>query len=176
MLRLAASVERGSEHPLAQAILNAAGERQLALGEVSDFASPAGKGATGIVDGGAVALGNAVLMTELRIATADLDGAAEAAREDGATAIYVAVDGRAAGVIAVADPVKPSARAALQGLRDDGLRMVMLTGDNLTTARAVAARLGIEEIEAGILPERKTGGAAAAPRGPLRCHGRRRRQ
>ena len=156
LLRLAASVERGSEHPLAQAILNAAGERQLALGEVSDFASPAGKGATGTVDGSAVALGNAVLMTELRIATADLDGAAEAAREDGATAIYVAVDGRAAGVIAVADPVKPSARAALQALRDDGLRMVMLTGDNLTTARAVAARLGIEEIEAGILPERKS--------------------
>ena len=156
LLRLAASVERGSEHPLAQAILNAAAERQLALGEVSDFASPAGKGATGTVDGSAVALGNAVLMTELRIATADLDGAAEAAREDGATAIYVAVDGRAAGVIAVADPVKPSARAALQALRDDGLRMVMLTGDNLTTARAVAARLGIEEIEAGILPERKS--------------------
>ena len=156
LLRLAASVERGSEHPLAQAILNAAGERQLAPGEVSDFAAPAGKGATGVVDGRAVALGNAMLMTELRIATADLDGAAEAAREGGATAIYVAVDGRAAGVIAIADPVKPSARAALQALRDDGLRMVMLTGDNLTTARAVAAKLGIEEIEAGILPERKS--------------------
>ena len=156
LLRLAASVERGSEHPLAQAILNAAAERQLAPGEVRDFASPAGKGATGVVDGRAVALGNAMLMTELRIATADLDGAAEAAREGGATAIYVAVDGRAAGVIAIADPVKPSAQAALQALRDDGLRMVMLTGDNLTTARAVAARLGIEEIEAGILPERKS--------------------
>jgi len=156
LLRLAASVERGSEHPLAQAILNAAAERQLAPGEVRDFASPAGKGATGVVDGRAVALGNAMLMTELRIATADLDGAAEAAREGGATAIYVAVDGSAAGMIAIADPVKPSAQAALQALRDDGLRMVMLTGDNLTTARAVAARLGIEEIEAGILPERKS--------------------
>jgi P-type Cu+ transporter len=156
LLRLAASVERGSEHPLAQAILNAAAERQLAPGEVSDFASPAGKGATGVVDGSAVALGNAVLMTELRVATADLDGAAEAAREGGATAIYVAVDGRAAGVIAIADPVKPSARAALQALRDDGLRVVMLTGDSLTTARAVATRLGIEEIEAGVLPERKS--------------------
>ena len=156
LLRLAASVERGSEHPLAKAVLDAAGERQLAPGEVSDFVSCAGKGATGIVDGRAVALGNAVLMTELRIATADLDGAAEAARAGGATAIYAAVDGRAAGVIAIADPVKPSAPAALQVLRGEGLRMVMLTGDNLTTARAVAAKLGIEDIEAGILPERKS--------------------
>jgi Cu+-exporting ATPase len=156
LLRLAASVERGSGHPLAQAIQDAAKERQIAPGEVGDFASPAGKGATGIVDGKAVALGNAMLMTELRIATPDLDGAAEAARRDGATAIYVAVDGRAAGVIAIADPVKPSAQAALQALRGDGLRVVMLTGDNLTTARAVAARLGIEEIEAGVLPARKS--------------------
>ena len=156
VLRLAASVERGSGHPLAQAIQDAAKERQIAPGEVGDFASPAGKGATGIVDGKAVALGNAMLMTELRIATPDLDGAAEAARRDGATAIYVAVDGRAAGVIAIADPVKPSAQAALQALRGDGLRVVMLTGDNLTTARAVAARLGIEEIEAGVLPARKS--------------------
>jgi len=156
LLRLAASVERGSEHPLAQAILDAARERQLALAEVSDFASSAGKGATGIVDGRAVALGNATLMTGLRIATVDLDGAAEAAREGGATAIYAAVDGRAAGLIAIADPVKPSAQAALRALRGDGLRMVMLTGDNLTTARAVAAKLGIEEIEAGILPARKS--------------------
>ncbi|MGH6702684.1 MAG: heavy metal translocating P-type ATPase, partial [Bradyrhizobium sp.] len=156
LLRLAASVERGSGHPLAQAIQDAAKERQIAPGEVGDFASPAGKGATGIVDGKAVALGNAMLMTELRIATPDLDGAAEAARRDGATAIYVAVDGRAAGVIAIADPVKPSAQAALQALRGDGLRVVMLTGDNLTTARAVAAKLGIEEIEAGVLPARKS--------------------
>ena len=156
LLRLAASVERGSGHPLAQAIQDAAKERQIVPVEVGDFASPAGKGATGIVDGKAVALGNAMLMTELRIATPDLDGAAEAARRDGATAIYVAADGRAAGVIAIADPVKPSAQAALQALRGDGLRVVMLTGDNLTTARAVAAKLGIEEIEAGVLPARKS--------------------
>ncbi|HEX5232542.1 MAG TPA: heavy metal translocating P-type ATPase [Bradyrhizobium sp.] len=156
LLRLAASVERGSGHPLAQAIRDAAKERQIVPVEVGDFASPAGKGATGIVDGRAVALGNAMLMTELRIATPDLDGAAEAARRDGATAIYVAADGRAAGVIAIADPVKPSAQAALQALRGDGLRVVMLTGDNLTTARAVAAKLGIEEIEAGVLPARKS--------------------
>ena len=141
LLRLAASVERGSEHPLAQAILNAAKDRGLNLGEVSDFASPSGKGATGIVDGRRIALGNAMLMRELNIATQDLDGAAEAARRNGATAIYVTIDGRAVGVVAIADPVKPSAHAALQALRDDGLRIVMLTGDNLTTARAVAKTL-----------------------------------
>jgi len=156
LLRLAASVERGSEHPLAIAILKAAGERQLSLGEVSDFASPSGKGATGTVDGRKIALGNAMLMGELNIVTRDLDAAAEAARQTGATAIYVAIDGRAAGIVAIADPIKPSAQAALQKLRDDGLRIVMLTGDNLTTARAVANTLGIDEIEAGVLPERKS--------------------
>ena len=156
LLRLAASVERGSEHPLAQAILAAAKQRALALGEVSDFASPSGKGVTAIVDGNAVALGNTMLMAELDIATRDLDAAAEAARQDGATAIYIAVDGRAAGVVVIADPIKPSARRALQALRQDGLRIVMLTGDNLTTARAVAKALGIDEIEAGVLPERKS--------------------
>jgi Cu+-exporting ATPase len=156
LLRLAASVERGSEHPLAQAILNAAKERGQNLGEVSDFASPSGKGATGTVDGREIALGNAMLMAELKISTKALDAAAEAARKNGATAIYAAIDGRAAGIIAIADPIKPSAKAALQKLREDGLRVVMLTGDNLTTARAVASQLGIEEIEAGILPERKS--------------------
>jgi Cu+-exporting ATPase len=156
LLRLAAGVERGSEHPLAQAILNAAAERKLNLGEVSDFTTLAGKGARGIVDGKTVALGNALLMGELGIATQELDGAAEVARQNGATAIYVAIDGRACGVLAIADPVKPSAKAALQALRDEGLRIVMLTGDNITTARTVAAALGIEEIEAGVLPERKS--------------------
>ena len=115
LLRLSASVERGSEHPLAQAILKAAKDRGLSLGEVGDFASPSGKGATGTVDGKKVALGNAMLMGELNIVTRDLDAAAEAARKNGATAIYVAVDGRAAGVIAIADPIKPSAQAALAG-------------------------------------------------------------
>ena len=156
LLRLAASVERSSEHPLGQAILKAAEVRSLSLGEVGDFASPPGKGATGTVDGRNIALGNAMLMGELNIATDDLDAAAETARQDGATAIYVAVDGRAAGIIAIADPIKPSAPAALQALRGDGLRIVMLTGDNLTTARAVAKSLGIDEIEAGVLPERKS--------------------
>jgi Cu+-exporting ATPase len=156
VLRLSASVERGSEHPLAQAILNAAKERGVKPGEAGDFASPSGKGATGTVDGRRIALGNAMLMGELKIATQELDAAAEAARRDGATAIYVAIDGRAAGIIAIADPVKASAPAALQKLRADGLRVVMLTGDNLTTARAVASKLGIDEIEAGVLPERKS--------------------
>ena len=131
LLRLAAGVEQGSEHPLAQAILNAASERKFALAAGSGFASPSGKGATGTVDGRKVALGNAMLMGELNVTTASIDAAAEAARQDGATAIYVAVDGRAAGVIAIADPIKPSAKAALQALRGEGLRIVMLTGDNL---------------------------------------------
>ncbi|MBR1164931.1 heavy metal translocating P-type ATPase [Bradyrhizobium elkanii] len=156
LLRIAASVEQGSEHPLAQAIIAAARERNLASAAVSNFASPSGKGATGTVEGRQVALGNAVLMAELKIATAALDEAAEAARRDGATAIYVAVDGRIAGAIAIADPVKPSAASALQALRAEGLRIVMLTGDNETTARAVAKTLGIDEVEAGVLPERKS--------------------
>ena len=156
LLAAAASVERSSEHPLALAILDGARGRALALSEVAGFASSSGKGASGIVDGKRVALGNAVLMGEANIATASLDAAAEAARHDGATAIYVAIDGRAAGVIAIADPVKPSAKAAMAALRAAGLRIVMLTGDNETTARAVASKLDIAEIEAGVLPERKS--------------------
>jgi Cu+-exporting ATPase len=156
LLRLAASVERGSDHPLARAILDAAQLRGLALSDVRDFASPSGKGATARVDGKSVALGNVALMRELNIATRDLDSVAENARLEGATAIYVAIGGRAAGVIAIADPVKSSAQAALRALRKDGLRIVMLTGDNATTANAVAKSLRIDEIEAGVLPERKS--------------------
>ena len=155
LLRLAAGVERGSEHPLGRAILDAAKARGLNPGSTADFASRAGKGATATVDGRAVAVGNAALMAELNVATEALDGAAEAARQQAATAIYVALDGRIAGVIAIADPIKPSAQAAIAALRGEGLRIVMLTGDNLTTARAVALSLGIDEIEAGVLPERK---------------------
>ena len=155
LLRLAAGVERGSEHPLARAILDAVSARGLDPASAADFAARPGKGATATVDGKAVALGNAALMAELNIATEALDGVAEAARQQGATAIYVGRDGRIAGVIAIADPIKPSAQAAIAALRGDGLRIVMLTGDNPTTARAVAKTLGIEEIEAGILPERK---------------------
>ncbi|MEH2475037.1 Cu+-exporting ATPase [Nitrobacteraceae bacterium AZCC 2161] len=156
LLRLAASVERSSEHPLAQAILKAAKERGLNLADVSDFAAPSGKGASGAIDGKQVALGNAMLMSELKVATLALDSSAEVARQGGATAIYVAIDGRAAGVIAIADPIKPSAQAALKALRSDGLRIVMLTGDNRTTALAVAKALGVDEVEAEVLPERKS--------------------
>jgi Cu+-exporting ATPase len=156
LLLMAASAERGSEHPLGQAILNAAKERKLEVGAAADFTAHAGKGATGIVDGKTVALGNSALMAQLNVATQALDSAAEAVRQQGATAIYVAAAGRVAGVIAIADPVKASAQAALTALRGDGLRIVMLTGDNPTTARAVADTLGIDEVEAGVLPERKS--------------------
>ena len=155
LLRLAASVERGSEHPLAFAILNAAKEKSIELGDVRNFDSPAGKGASGTVDGRKVVLGNAAIMQLSNIDTQALETDARTQRERGATAIYVAVDGRAAGVIAIADPVKPSAPEALKQLRGDGLRIVMLTGDNVTTAQAVAKTLGIGEVEADVLPERK---------------------
>lgn len=156
LLRLSASVERGSEHPLAFAILKAAEERKIALADVRDFASPVGKGATGSVEGRKIALGNAVLMKELNINTNALDAAADAQRQSGATSIYIAVDGHAAGVLAIADPIKQGARQALDQLRKDGVRIVMLTGDNTTTAQAVAKQLGIDEIEAEVLPEHKS--------------------
>ncbi|EKS35185.1 heavy metal translocating P-type ATPase [Afipia clevelandensis] len=155
LLRLAASVERASEHPLAFAILNAAKDEGLALSDVQNFDSPAGKGATGTVDGRRIVIGNAAIMQQSNIDTAALENDARAQRERGATAIHVALDGRAAGVIAIADPVKPSAPDALRQLRTDGLRIVMLTGDNVTTAQAVARTLGITEVEADVLPERK---------------------
>jgi Cu+-exporting ATPase len=156
VLRLAASVERGSEHPLAFAILNAAKEQGIALGDVQNFDSPAGKGASGNVGGRGVVLGNATIMQQSDIGTDILEKDARDQRERGATAIYVAVDGKAAGVIAVADPIKSSAQEALKQLRANGLRIVMLTGDNVTTAQAVAKTLGITEIEADVLPERKS--------------------
>ncbi|MBN9584920.1 MAG: cadmium-translocating P-type ATPase [Afipia sp.] len=156
LLRLAASVERGSEHPLAFAILNAAKADNLELRDVQNFDSPAGKGASGTVDGRRIVLGNAVIMQQSNIDTSALETDARDQREGGATAIYVAIDGRAAGVIAVADPVKPSAPEALKQLRANGLRIVMLTGDNRTTAQAVAKTLDITEVEADVLPERKS--------------------
>jgi P-type Cu+ transporter len=155
LLRLAATVEQASEHPLARAIIEAAKARGLPLDQVSNFVAYPGKGATGSIGGKSVALGNAALMRDLNIAVSELETAAEAARATGATTVYVAFDGRPAGVIAVADPIKASAKAAIAALRSEGLRIVMLTGDNATTARAVASQLGITEIEAGVLPERK---------------------
>ena len=155
LLRLAAGIEQASEHPLARAIIEAAKARDLSFEGASNFASHPGKGATGSVQSRTVALGNAALMGELNVAIAEFETAAEAARASGATVIHVAIDGRAAGILAIADPIKASAKAAIAALRSEGLRIVMLTGDNITTARAVASQLDITEIEAGVLPERK---------------------
>ena len=156
VLRLAASVERASEHPLARAIVDAAAERKINLADVADFDSPTGKGALGTIEGRRIVLGNARFLAELNVATTMLDSEAERLRQDGATAIYVAVDGKAAGVIAIADPVKDTTPEALKALRAEGVRVVMLTGDNKTTAQAVARRLGISDIEAEVLPDQKS--------------------
>ena len=155
LLRLAASLERGSEHPVAGAVLAAAQEKQLALGEVQDFNAPTGRGVIGRVDGRRVALGNAKLLSELGIDSGMLTQRAEELRAEGATVILAAVDGRVAGLLAIADPIKVSTPDAIRVLQEDGIRVVMLTGDNRTTAHAVAARLGIAEVEAEILPEDK---------------------
>ena len=155
-LRLAASVEQASEHPLAAAIVASAKDRRLALSQVSAFDLPTGKGVVGMVDGRHITLGNAKFLREIEIATTDLDDEAERLRADGATAIFLAVDGKIAAVIAIADPVKSTTPEALKLLAQDGVRVVMLTGDNRTTAQAVARRLGIENVEAEVLPEQKS--------------------
>jgi Cu+-exporting ATPase len=156
ILQLAASVERGSEHPLATAIVAAAAERKIALMNVTGFDSPVGKGVVGAVDNGKLALGNAKFLAELGVDTSVLAAEAERLRADGATAIFLAVNGKPAGVIAIADPVKPTTPDALKVLAVDGVRVVMLTGDNRTTAQAVARRLGIAEVEAEVLPDQKS--------------------
>jgi Cu+-exporting ATPase len=156
LLKLAASVERSSEHPLARAIVEAAVARGIAFAPVSDFDQPTGKGAVGMVDGRRAVLGNGKFLRELAIDTAALDAAAERLRNDGATAIFIALDGRAAGVFAIADPVKATTRAALDALIASGVRVVMLTGDNRTTAMAIARTLGITEVEAEVLPDQKS--------------------
>src|SRR6476646_3056370 len=156
LLRLAATVERCSEHPLAAAILATAAERKLNLEPVSDFDSPAGKGVTGTVRGKKIALGNARFLAELNIHTSTLRVGAERLRSEGATAIFLAVDGETVGVIAIADPVKATTPEAISALRAQGIRIIMLTGDNLTTAKAVARRLGIDDVEAEVLPDHKS--------------------
>ena len=154
MLRLAASVERGSEHPLAAAIVDAAEERGIVLGDVSDFASETGKGVTGMVDGRRVSLGNRAMMAGLD--TSALDAKADARRAAGEGVMYLAVDGVFAGFLAVADPVKDSAAEAIAALKREGLHIVMLTGDNRKTAEAVAKRIGgIDEVIADVLPADK---------------------
>ncbi len=160
LLRLAASLERGSEHPLASAVLLAAKERNLTLFEVRDFQSLTGRGVTATVDGKRVAAGNEQLLQGLRVATGvakkDFSATLQKMRAEGQTAIFVALGNDAAGLIGIADPIKPSTPAAIQTLRKDGVRVVMITGDNRVTAQAVAQRLGIEEFEAEVLPEGKS--------------------
>jgi Cu+-exporting ATPase len=156
VLRIAASVERNSEHPLATAIVNAATERNIDLAKVSGFDAPAGKGVIGMAEGKRAALGSAKFLSELAIDTTPLAREAERLRGDGATAIFLGVDGKLAGVIAIADPLKATTPAALKQLIADGIRVVMLTGDNRTTALAIARRLGITEVEADVLPDQKS--------------------
>jgi len=156
LLSLAASLERASEHPLAAAIVAAARARGLPLQEVQDFTSITGKGVTGRVGERSLALGNAKLLGDLGIDGAPLTAKAEELRSEGATAMLVAIDGQAAGVIAVADPIKASTPRALASLREENIRVVMLTGDHRTTAQAAARRLGIDEVQAEVLPEDKS--------------------
>ena len=156
LLRLAASVERASEHPLALAIVEAAKARGVAVAEVSDFDSPTGRGALGTVEGRRIVLGNARFLADEGVATEALAEQADALRRDGATAIFIGVDGRVGGAFAIADPVKATTPEALAALKAEGIRVVMLTGDNRTTAEAVARRLGIEEVEAEVLPDQKS--------------------
>jgi Cu+-exporting ATPase len=156
LLKFAASVERASEHPLAEAIVRAAESRNIEIAPVTEFDSPTGKGALGTVEGRNVLLGNARFLQEHGVDTDAAAKDAEALRLDGATAIFIAIDRKAAGIIAIADAVKPSTPEALAALKAEGLHVVMLTGDNWTTARAVARLLGIDQVEAEVLPEQKS--------------------
>jgi len=155
VLRLAAAIERGSEHPLAAAIVEGAQERGLDLPASGDFESHTGKGVTGSVDGRKIALGNAALMTELGIDAAPLQARADEHRAEGEGVMFVAVDGKLAGIVVVADPIKESAISAVAELRRSGIHVVMLTGDNARTAEAVARRVGIDEVMADVLPDQK---------------------
>ncbi|MSP76083.1 MAG: heavy metal translocating P-type ATPase [Rhodospirillaceae bacterium] len=155
ILKLAASLERGSEHPIATAILAAARQRGTVLANVSDFDSPSGKGVTGTLDGKHLLLGNAGFLAERGVYADEAERRADTLRESGATVVLLAVDGRVEGLIAVSDPVKETTSAALRELRQAGIRLVMLTGDNRRTAAAVAKGIGIDEVEAEVLPEGK---------------------
>jgi P-type Cu+ transporter len=155
ILQLAASVERASEHPLADAIVRTARERGINLQTVDNFDAPMGKGATGKVSGKSIVIGNAKYLASLGIDATSLDAEAERLRGEGATVIPIAVDGRIAGLFAVADPVKPSTPVALKALAEESIKVIMLTGDNRTTAAAVARKLGISDVEAEVLPDQK---------------------
>ena len=155
VLRLAASLERGSEHPLAEAIVRGAEERGVEMADASDFEAITGKGVTGTVGGKKVALGNLALVRDMGLDAADLTDKANARRDEGETVMFVVLDGAVAGLVSVADPIKESTRAALATLHQLGLRIIMATGDNVRTAKSVAAKLGIDEIRADVLPQDK---------------------
>ncbi len=155
VLRLAASLERGSEHPLAAAIVAGAEERKLALAPVEDFRSLTGQGVTGRIEGRAVALGNEQMMRERGVGIDAIFADADAQRKDGHTVMLVAIDGRPAGLLGVADPIKATTPDALKMLQDDGVKIVVLTGDNRITAAAVAKKLGIDQVEAEVMPDQK---------------------
>jgi Cu+-exporting ATPase len=161
LLRLAASLERSSEHPLAAAIVRGAEERGATLVPVADFESLTGRGVRGRVDGRDVAIGNGALLKDLGVLAGELDARADGLRSDGQTVLFVAVDGQAAGLIGVADPIKESTPEAIRLLREDGVRVVMLTGDHRRTAEAVARKLGLDEVEAGVMPDQKSERVAA---------------
>ena len=155
VLRLAASLERASEHPLAEAIVRGAEEKEIGLAGTDHFESITGQGVTGSIEGRAVALGNFKLMQALAVDAQQLSTQADAARAEGQTVMLVAIDGKAAGLISVADPIKQSTPEAIRDLHAEGVRIVMLTGDNLTTAQAVAGKLGIDRVEADVSPDQK---------------------
>ncbi|MDQ2782945.1 MAG: heavy metal translocating P-type ATPase, partial [Actinomycetota bacterium] len=156
VLRLASGVERASEHPLAHAVLAAAAEAGLAVPEVVDFDAPVGRGVLGTVEGRRVVLGSADLLSEQQLDASSLTAEADRLRGDGATVVLVGVDGQLAGLLAIADPVRASTPRALSALRGAGIDIVMVTGDNRVTAEAVARRLGIDRVEAGVLPDGKS--------------------
>ncbi len=156
LLRMAATLERASEHPLAAAIVESAMERGLTLGNAEDFDSPVGKGVTGSVEGRRLIIGSHRIMEESGVDVSALTSEAEDLRGEGATVIFVAVDGRASGLFAISDPIKATTPEAVRTLLNEGVRVVMLTGDNKTTAEAVARKLGISEVEAEVLPEHKS--------------------
>jgi P-type Cu+ transporter len=155
LLAMAAALEKSSEHPLAQAIVEGARDKALSIANVADFTSIAGKGVTGTVDGKVIRLGNAALLKDADVSSEQLDYLAKPFREEGQGVMYIAVDAAPAGIAVVADPVKASTPETLKALRSEGLRLVMLTGDNRATAVAVAKALGIDEVEADVLPARK---------------------
>lgn len=155
LLSLAAALERGSEHPLAEAIVEGAEAQGVGRRDIADFEAVTGKGVRGTVDGRPVALGNAAMMIEMGLDTSATEAKADTLRADGKTAMFIAVDGALAGILAVADPIKDSTEQAIRALHAQGLRVIMATGDNERTARAVASKLGIDEVRAGVLPEAK---------------------